>query len=180
MAGIRSLAGGALSAASNSPRYRDCYYNVPIKTRLTPVFGRLISQQKSKKPIRGSATILLVEDEAAVMTVNKAILSHIGYGIVCAGTGQEAMAIICDPSVVFDLVLLDIKLPDMDGTSLLPEIRNHRPQVRIVVCSGYAIDALTQVLTEAGAHGFIQKPFTLNGLAEPLDQVMTATPSSLS
>ena len=64
--------------------------------------------QKPTKLIRGSATILLVEDEPAVMTVNKAMLSHIGYDVVCAGSGKEVLSLIRDPSVNFDLVLLDI------------------------------------------------------------------------
>lgn len=147
---------------------------------LPPLVPFISGIQNHKELTRGSTSVLLIEDDAAVMAVNKAMLSHIGYGAVCASSGEKAISLIRDPSLVFDLVMLDLNLRDMDGRALIPKIHNHRPQVRIVICSGSALDAATQPLMGDGVHGFIQKPFSLNSLAELLDQVMTATPSSTS
>ena len=71
--------------------------------------------------------------------------------------------------------MLDIKLPDMDGAALLPEIQQHRPRAQVVICSGAALDDTAQALLEAGAQAFIQKPFSLNALADILNQEKVAS-----
>ena len=123
----------------------------------------------------GRQQILLVEDEALVIEVNTAILNRLGYDVVSAENGNKAMALLSDPTIAIDLVMLDIKLPDMDGAALLPEIQQHRPRAQVVICSGAALDDTAQALLEAGAQAFIQKPFSLNALADILNQAKAAS-----
>ena len=121
----------------------------------------------SEKP-----TILLIEDEALVRQVNREILKRLGYQVIEARTGQEAIDLIRHSTQAFDMVFLDIKLPDMEGTAIYPIIRKHRGAVKVIVCSGYALDGPTQSLLDAGADGFIPKPFSFSAVSEKVKEVM--------
>ncbi len=127
---------------------------------------------KPEAPPKISATVLLVEDEPMVLEVNRNILKRLGYRVVSACTGREALAYLGDSRTPIDAVLLDIKLPDMDGATLYPVSRERRPDAKVIVCSGYALDGPTQALMDAGADGFIQKPFSLDDLAQKLNAVL--------
>jgi signal transduction histidine kinase/ActR/RegA family two-component response regulator len=124
------------------------------------------------QPVQGSGTILVVEDNVAIIDVNQTWLKRIGYHVVIATTAHEAMEIICRTNVEFDVVLLDMVLPDMDGAALFPEIQKHRPDAKVIVCSGCGQDGAIQELLDAGADGFLQKPFTLSQLSKKINQVL--------
>ncbi|MFZ1985072.1 MAG: response regulator [Desulfatitalea sp.] len=119
-----------------------------------------------------NGTVLLVEDEPLVLEVNHNILKRLGYQVITAQTGREALDRLGDTRIAIDAVLLDIKLPDMDGATLYPFSRKQRPHTKVIVCSGYALDGPTQALMDAGADGFIQKPFSIEDLAEKLTAVL--------
>lgn len=125
-------------------------------------------------PVKGSGTILVVEDDVAVIKVNQAWLKRIGYNVIIATTAHEAMEIICHPHMQFNAVLLDLMLPDMDGAALFPLIRKHRPLAKVIICSGYGQAGSTQKLLDAGAEGFIQKPFTLSQISKKLNEVLSS------
>jgi DNA-binding NarL/FixJ family response regulator len=73
-----------------------------------------------------------------------------------------------------DVVLLDLVLPDMSGSALYPLIREHRPLAKVIVCSGYGLAGPTQELLDAGADGFIQKPYGLNDIHETIQKVISS------
>jgi PAS domain S-box-containing protein len=127
---------------------------------------------KPERPPMANGTVLLVEDEPLVMEVNHNILKRLGYQVITAQTGREALDRLGDTRIAIDAVLLDIKLPDMDGATLYPASRKQRPLTKVIVCSGYALDGPTQALMDAGADGFIQKPFSIEDLAEKLAAVL--------
>lgn len=116
-------------------------------------------------------TILLVEDEQDVLTINQVQLERSGYRVIPATTGQSAIDIIHNSHQVIDILLLDLKLPDMDGRAVLPHVRKHVPDAKVLICSGYSADGPTGRLMDAGVSGFIQKPFTLSALLEKLQQI---------
>lgn len=119
-------------------------------------------------------TILLVEDEQDVLLVNQNYLERSGYAVVTASSGRAAIDIICDDRALIDLVLLDLKLPDMDGRTLLPHLRERKPSAKVLVCSGYGPEDQMEDLLAAGVSGFIQKPFKLNELLDKIREVLTA------
>ena len=142
----------------------------------------LPAHQKAETPaerapemqLSGSGTILLVEDEELVMEVNEAILTRLGYSVIGARTGKDAIRFLEAGEKEIDLIMLDIKLPDMDGSALFPIIQSRKPASRVVLCSGFALDDETQALMDSGAHGFIQKPFSMEAIGELLKDVLAA------
>lgn len=115
--------------------------------------------------------ILLVEDEQEVLAINQVQLERSGYRVIPATTGQSAIDIIRSSPHAVDFLLLDLKLPDMDGRAILPHVRKHLPDAKVLICSGYSPDDAIGRLMDVGVSGFIQKPFTLGELLEKLQQI---------
>ncbi|MEJ2661319.1 MAG: response regulator [Desulfobacteraceae bacterium] len=119
-----------------------------------------------------TGTALIVEDEHLVMEVNRAIVEKLGYRVLEAKTGREALAIAENYEGEIDFTLLDVILPDMDGGLIYPKLKEARPDVKVVVCSGFALDGPASEMLEAGAESFIQKPFTMATLSTVLNKIL--------
>ena len=128
-------------------------------------------------PVKGSGTILVIEDDDAIIEVNQVWLKRIGYKVITATTAREAIEVVCHSGMQFDAVLLDLVLPDMEGAAIFPHVRKHHPQTKVIICSGYGQAGSTQELLDAGADGFLQKPFTLNQVSKKLNQVLDSSPA---
>jgi two-component system cell cycle sensor histidine kinase/response regulator CckA len=120
----------------------------------------------------GNGTILVIEDEEAVIDVSRAMLEHLGFNILEARTGSEALKVAQSYDGPIDLALLDIGLPDMDGRKLYPLIKEARPEMKAIVSSGYAIEGPAQEILMAGAEGWIQKPYTFQAFSDKVSEVM--------
>jgi len=129
-----------------------------------------------KKPkiesAKGAGTILVIEDEEMVMDITRALLERLDYRVLVAKTGNEAINIVKTFDGDIDLAILDIVLPDMNGKSIYPRIMEARPNLKVLVCSGYSIDGPAQEILNAGAQDFIQKPFSMAKLSEKLKEVL--------
>ena len=120
----------------------------------------------------GEGTILVIEDEKPLVDLFRQILERLGYRVLVAETGKEAVDLAKTFDGQIDLALLDIKLPDMDGGRVYPLIMETRPDLKVIVCSGYSIHGPAQKILDAGAEGFIQKPFSIAPFAEKLKEVL--------
>ncbi len=125
------------------------------------------------KVYSGIGTILVVEDEELVMTVYTQMLQKLGYDIIEAKTGSEAINIIKQQKRNISLVLLDIGLQDMSGGNVFSMIRKINPEQKVVICSGYSIDGPVQKILDEGANGFIQKPFSIAKLSEKVKEILS-------
>lgn len=123
-------------------------------------------------PHKRSGTILLIEDEEAVRDVTRTLLARLGYIVLEAKTGGEAIRISKTFDGIINLAILDILLPDMNGKAVYPFLMEARPSLKVIVCSGYSIEGPAQEILDAGAQGFIQKPFSLAMLSEKLKEAM--------
>lgn len=132
--------------------------------------------QHVTRVIAGSGRILLIEDEELVREINQALLERLGYEVVTAADGARALELVENSPEKFDLALLDIKLPDIDGAALFPRLRRHQPEMKVIVCSGYALDGPTQTILDAGAEDFIQKPFSMADIAAKIERVLRLRP----
>jgi two-component system cell cycle sensor histidine kinase/response regulator CckA len=123
---------------------------------------------------QGSGTVFVIEDDPGIVEINQAWLDRLGYEVLVATTAAQAIQILCRTHAPIDVVLLDLVLPDMSGSALFPLIREHRPSAKVIVCSGYGLAGPTQELLDAGADGFIQKPYGLTDIHETIQKVLAS------
>jgi two-component system cell cycle sensor histidine kinase/response regulator CckA len=131
------------------------------------------NQQSADIDLTGnSAVVLLVEDEEAVRRGGKRMLEARGYKVHEAGSGVEALEILEELEGVVDIVVSDVVMPEMDGPTLLGEIRKLYPDMKFVFVSGFAEDAFARNLPEGSKFGFLPKPFTLKQLATTVREML--------
>ena len=121
--------------------------------------------------LTGQGTILLVEDEEGLRALNARGLSSRGYTVVEAGNGVEAIEVLEKQGDV-DLVVSDVVMPEMDGPTLLKELRRRNPKIKIIFVSGYAEEAFQKNLPEQEQYEFLAKPFTLKQLVTKVKETM--------
>lgn len=112
----------------------------------------------------GSERILIVDDEYPVRNVLCLSLEHLGYSVEIAGSGAEALEKYLTPGS-FDLVILDMLMPNISGDQLFFRLRAIDPELRVLVISGYSSEQAVSRILENGGLGFVQKPFTIDELA---------------
>ncbi len=122
--------------------------------------------------LTGNARILLVEDEEAVRAFAARALSARGYEVHEAESGTDALDVISRLDKPIDLVVSDVVMPEMDGPTLLRELRKTQPELKIIFVSGYAEEAFAKHLPEDESFQFLPKPFTLKELATAVKQTL--------
>ncbi len=123
---------------------------------------------------RGQESILLVDDEEEILHVGSLMLKELGYHVMLACSGKDALAILeIDPQGV-DLVILDMVMPEMAGGVAFDRLRAVRPDLRVLLASGYSLNRQTQEVIRRGGGGFIQKPFDMAGLSRKIREVLDA------
>ncbi len=131
-------------------------------------------QQEENRDLSGTATVLLVEDEDAVRMGGVRALESRGYTVHEASSGVEAMEIYRELGGKVDIVVSDVVMPEMDGPTLLGELRKIDPDVKFIFVSGYAEDAFARNLPEDAKFGFLPKPFSLKQLATVVREMLDA------
>lgn len=101
-------------------------------------------------------------------TVMKEILESLGYRVLCAGSGQEALSIYMIKHKDIDLVILDMIMPGMGGGAAFDAMREINPGVKVILSSGYNLDGETRRILDRGCVGFLQKPFLIHELADKI------------
>ncbi len=139
----------------------------PVKAKADPI-RRL---ETGVLPV--SKTVLVIDDEEQVLMTIQTLIEKLGYRVLGVRSAKEAIDLIRSHRGDIDLALLDIKLPDMEGGTLYPLIKRARPEMKVLVCSGYSLDRRVQSILKAGAHGFIQKPFTFKTISAKINQVLS-------
>lgn len=124
--------------------------------------------------LTGEGTILLVEDEEGLRALNARGLASRGYTVLQAGNGVEALDLMEKTDSKIDLVVSDVVMPEMDGPTLLRELRSRDPGLKIIFVSGYAEDAFQKHLPADGQFDFLPKPFTLKQLVAKVKETMAA------
>ncbi len=131
------------------------------------------AEAKPRADLTGEGTILLVEDEEGLRSLNARGLRSRGYSVVEASNGIEAMEALEERNGAIDLVVSDVVMPEMDGPTLLKAMRERNPDLRIIFVSGYAEDAFEKSLPENQQFAFLPKPFTLSQLVAAVKETMS-------
>ena len=130
--------------------------------------------QKPAADLTGRGTILLVEDEEGLRGLNARGLESRGFTVLQASNGIEAIEVLEDRAGEVDLVVSDVVMPEMDGPTLLKEMRKRNPSLKMIFVSGYAEDAFEKNLPERREYAFLAKPFTLKQLVAVVKETMEA------
>ncbi len=127
----------------------------------------------SQRDLRGSKTVLLVEDEDAVRALARAILQHHGYKVLEARQGDEAIAVCNQYQAEIHLLATDVVMPSMSGRELAEKLLATRPNMKVLYLSGYMDDAVVRHGVLTTAVPFLQKPYTPSGLAKKVRDVLS-------
>jgi CheY-like chemotaxis protein len=149
-----------------------------FKIYLPVVKGEKISQNADhtleQEVIGGTETILLVDDEEAILEVGKGFLEHSGYTIITAESGEDAIEIVSKAHTFSpDLVILDLNMPGMGGHKCLQELLRLNSEIKILVASGYySPEVEEKTLRETGARGFIAKPYQMKAILKMVREII--------
>jgi PAS domain S-box-containing protein len=125
--------------------------------------------------VRGSGTILLIDDEKMILDVGIELLEELGYTVMSAMSGQEAIDIFEKDRDQIDLIIMDMIMPGMGGGETFDRLRAIDPNIRVLLSSGYSINGQATNIMHRGCDGFIQKPFNMNQLAEKVQKILVNT-----
>lgn len=126
--------------------------------------------------LRESGTVLVIDDETMVLDVTKILLEKLGYHILTARNGREAVQLAETYEGDIDVALLDLGMPVMNGHQAFPLLRQRRPEMKILICSGYAANGPASELLDDGAVGFVPKPFDLDILSNAVRNALNNRP----
>jgi two-component system cell cycle sensor histidine kinase/response regulator CckA len=122
--------------------------------------------------LTGQGVILLVDDDDPVRMVNKRALEMRGYSVLEAVSGVEALKVVDTLDKPLDLVISDVMMPEMDGLTLLGELRNRDPSIKVMLVSGDIRDDLMDKMPEDGSLKFLPKPFSIKQLIETVKSII--------
>lgn len=122
--------------------------------------------------IKGSGTVLLVDDEQMILDVGSQMLKKLGYQVMTAPDGKEAIQIFERNKNCIVLVILDMIMPVMGGSETFDKLKSMAPNIKILLSSGYAVNGQASDILNRGCNGFIQKPFDLEQLSKKTSEVL--------
>jgi CheY-like chemotaxis protein len=125
--------------------------------------------------LRGSGTILVVDDEEVVRKVAKAALERYGYTVIAASDGRDALRLFDQRPHQIDLIPLDLIMPNMGGEEAYRQLRLRRPKVPVILSSGFSDTQAEARFAGKGLASFIKKPYTARQLGEIVQRVMGTT-----
>ena len=122
----------------------------------------------------GTETILVVDDEVALLDLAETILVRFGYRVIRAETGEQALTVMAERSDPVDLVILDLNMPGMGGHSCFDALAARYPDLPVLLASGYAPNGSVPETLSAGAAGFIGKPYKLKEMLKIVRDIIDA------
>jgi len=129
-----------------------------------------------KKPagdtLRGSETVLFVDDEDMIIEIAEELFEQLGYKVLIARSGKEAIKTYQENKDNIDIVLLDMIMPDMSGSDTYDRMKDIDPKVKVLLSSGYSINGQATEIMDRGCSGFIQKPFKMKELSQKLREIL--------
>ena len=172
--GIVKNHGGMLSVYSEPGHGTTLSIYLPVSDKKAQ---KVMAQEKEM--IQGSETILLVDDEEMIINVGKAMLERLGYRVVTATDGKQAVKVVSKMDNEIDMVILDIIMPGIDGGEAFDRIREIQPELPVMLSSGYTVTGHATEIMSRGCNGFIQKPFNLSELSQKIRQILDETKGSI-
>lgn len=162
---------GAFKVESTPGQGTSFMFFLPAENTCVETALKLVADEKI---INGKGKILLVDDEKGVIEVCSEMLETLGYEVMIASSGREAIKILEQEEGIIDLVILDMVMPEMSGYETYEVIQKIKPATRVLICSGYNKEEEINLMMEKGCHDFILKPFDVAMLSEKIQKVFNA------
>jgi CheY-like chemotaxis protein len=124
----------------------------------------------------GTETILFVDDEARVIDSAREMLDALGYTVITAKNGEEALDRFKENMDGIDIIILDMVMSGMSGGEVFDHLKTIKPDVKVLLSSGYSIDGQASEILGRGCNGFIQKPFTLEQISRKIREILDKDP----
>ncbi len=127
------------------------------------------------EPLQGRGTVLIIDDETPVLTVTAKLVESLGYTAKTAQSGNEALDIFQASHGVVDCIILDLIMPNTNTSELLSRLRTLRPNIPVILASGYSLEGQAKKILAMDGVAFLQKPFTLEDLSKKLHLALNKT-----
>ena len=140
-----------------------------------PVEAEAAEDGETNRPIvlaRGNETVLVVDDEAMLRKAIRRLLGRLGYTVLEAGSGDEAVSIAKAHEGTIHITLLDMIMPGLDGMDAYRQLKDIYPSMQVIVMSGYDRETYGDALVEAGAGAFLQKPIPMDRFASEIRRIL--------
>ena len=122
--------------------------------------------------VTGNGIILLIDDEKMIIDVGRELLQELGYDVLTASSGREAIEVYRQKHAQVDLVIMDLIMPGLSGGETYDRLKEINTDVKVLLSSGYSINGQAAKIMERGCDGFIQKPFNINQLSEKIQSII--------
>ena len=122
--------------------------------------------------VKGNETVMVVDDEAVIIDVMQEVLETLGYRVICARSGRDAIAIYQARSGEINLVILDMIMPDLGGGETYDQLKAINPTIKVILSSGYSLIGQAKQIMARGCNGFIQKPFRIQEVSQKIRDVL--------
>ena len=122
--------------------------------------------------VKGTETVLLVDDEKVVLDVGRDLLETMGYQVLSALDGRKALEVYKKNKEKIDVVILDMVMPNLSGGKVYDELKEINSDIKVLLSTGYSIDGHATDILRRGCNGFIQKPFSINELSGKLREIL--------
>ena len=165
--GIIKGHGGYIDVGSTKGRGTTFSIYLPASEKRVPKTVR-----HADRIIKGSETVLLVDDEETIRQVGQELLEAMGYRVLMARDGNEALEVYKKNRDDIDIVILDMVMPNMGGGEAYDRMKEINPDAKVLLSSGFSIDGEASEILERGCNGFIQKPFTMNELSGKIGEIL--------
>jgi len=173
--GLATTYGAVKQAEGSIEVYSEVGMGTTFRIYLPRVEGealKLVRDDKREALLGGAETVLLVEDEGAVREMCAKLLGELGYRVLHASNGKEAIAVSRDHMGPIDLLLTDVVMPEMNGGELATQLILHHPEMRVLFTSGYTEDVIVHHGVLDDGVSFLGKPYTLPVLARKIREVL--------
>jgi PAS domain S-box-containing protein len=156
----------------DSKKGKGTTFNLYLPASEKKVTIEIEEQELAEQILKGIETVLLVDDDEKILDVGEEMLKELGYKVLLARSGKEAVEVYRKHKDEIDLVILDMIMPDMGGGEAYDRMKKDDRKVKVLLSSGYSTDGQATEILERGCDAFIQKPFNMKELSVKIREIL--------